>query len=301
MKISERERQEIRYHAKVWLSGHGDVLMDAVLNDDLPWRPHLYCPSAKIAVHLLLYPSIDEYYLRVFDQARMKLDGLTIAVVGPIQFIHNSNVLESGHRAETHLVVLEETDRGVCHREYQTVLSLIYEERLILPHPSYQSIARLSYQRVLKATGQEKGYRLERFLAFLFSQVPGFSVFETNYNTATEQIDIVLENRRIGGIFERYSKPLVLAESKNQTERADKNDYVQFTTKIRNRRHAVNVGFFISLSGYTRDFGQEALRDSREDFIIARLDRKDVEDWITAYGEASGELLQSFVARAMLE
>jgi len=250
---------------------------------------------------LLLYPSIDEYYLKVFDEARAKLDGLEIAVVGPIQFIQNSNVLESGHRAETHWVLLEETDRGVCCQEYQTVLSLIYKEHLVLPPPSYQSIASLSYQRLLKATGQEKGYRLEHFLAFLFSQVPGFSVLKTNYHTATEEIDIVLENRRIGGIFERYSKPLVLAESKNQAERADKNDYVQFATKIRNRRHAVNVGFIISLSGYTRDCRREALRDSREDFLIARLDRKDVENWIEVCGEAGGELLESFVARAMLE
>ena len=299
--ISESERQQIRHHAQVWLSEHGDVLIDAVLNDDLPWRPHLYCPPAKIAVHLLLYPSINEYYLEMFDQARAKLDGLTIAVLGPIQFIQNPSVLESGHRAETQWVVLEESDGGVCCAQYDTVLSLIYQERLLLPLSSYQSIASVSYERLLKATGQEKGYGLERFLAFLFSQVPGFSVVATNYNTVTEEIDIVLENRRIGGIFQRYSKPLVLAESKNQTGKADKNDYVQFATKIRNRRHAVSVGFLISLSGYTRDCGLEGLRDSREDFVIARLDRKDVEDWIERSGQASGELLESFVARAMLE
>ena len=301
MKISERDRLKIREHATQWLSGHGDVLIDAVLDNHLPWRPHLYCPSANIAVHLLLYPAIREDYLEVFDQARAKADGLTIAVVGPIQFIQSASVLESGHRAESRWVVIEETDGGVSYREYDTVLSLVYQEGLVLPPSSYQSIARLSYQRLLKATGQEKGHRLERFLAFLFSQVPGFRVLDTKYRTATEEIDIVLQNRRTGGVFQQYSTPLILAESKNQTERADKNDYVQFANKIRNRRQAVTVGFFISLSGYTRDCRLEALRDSREAFIIARLDKKDVERWMTVSGEPSSELLEGYVARAMLE
>lgn len=301
MRISETQRQRIAHHAREWLSQHGHVVTDAVLKDHIPWRPHLYCPSANIAVHLLLYPSISDYYLEVFDHARAKLDGLTIAVVGPIQFIQSSTVLECGHRAETRWVILEETDGGVSHGEYESVLSLIYQERLVLPPPSYESIVSLSYQRLLKAAGQEKGYRLERLLAFLFSQVPGFSVVQTHYNTATEEIDIVLDNRRIGGVFGRYSKPLVLAESKNQTERANKNDYVQFASKIRNRRHAVNVGFFISLSGYTRDCQLEALRDSREDFVVARLDKKDVERWISVCGEEAARLLDSFVATAMLE
>ena len=301
MDISERERLKIRERATQWLSAHGDVLTDAVLDDDLPWRPHLYCPCANIAVHLLLYPSIRDDYLDVFNQARARIDGLTIVVVGPIQFILSSSVLESGHRAEPHWVLMEECDRGVSYREYDTVLSLIYNEELLLPGSSYESIARLSYDRLLKATGQEKGRRLEHFLAFLFSQVPGFRVLGTTYRTATEEIDIVLQNRRTGGILDQYSAPLILAESKNQTQRADKNAYVQFANKIRNRRQAVKIGFFISLSGYTRDCRLEALRDSREFFVIARLDSKDVERWITASGEPSSKLLESFVSRAMLE
>ncbi len=226
---------------------------------------------------------------------------LQIAIVGPVQFIQTPVVLGSGHDVDTQFVVLEERDGRIKAGEYRDTLTLIFRMPLRLPQETYRKLASLAFSRVRESKGQEKGRRLESFIAFLLSQIPGFQIISTNYNTATEEIDIVVRNRRVGGIFSAYPEPLILVECKNQKNRSGKNDYVSFVTKIRNRRQASTVGIFVSTNGYTQDFRLESLRDSRERFVIAKLGGDHIEKWIELDGETAGEYIERLVEEATLE
>lgn len=303
MDISEQERRETTEATREWLSDFGDVLSDVELSPSIQWRPHLLCPSAGIAVHLLMYPDIRGHYLAAFEEARFNgPPDLRIIAAGPVQFVHQPDVLVKGHEAQIEWVVLESHDteeRSLSH--YEDTLLLIYREELILPKDTFESIAALAYARMSAVTGAEKGRILERLLGYLFSQVPGLKVIDTNYYTATEEIDLVIQNHRLGGIFETYAKPLFLVESRNRKGRAGKNEYADLARKIGNRRNLVDLGYYVSLGGFAETFRLEALRDSRESFVIGQLDRRDIESWLHTSGEGAANLLQESLVRAAMD
>jgi len=302
MFISEAERQEIRTQALTWARSHGRVDEDCELHKNIPWRPHLYCRKSNLAVHLLLYPRLDRLYVDAFKLARHRLRGLRIAIVGPTQFIQTPVVLENGQEVDARFVALEEQDGSLKATEYRDVLTLVHRMPLLLPKETYRKLAGSAFQQALVLKGHSKGRQLESLIAFLFSQVPGFEVISTNYNTATEEIDVVVRNRRVGGIFSVYPEPLILVECKNQVKRASKDQYVTFVAKLRNRRLSASVGFFLSMSGYTQDFRMESLRDSRQRIVVAKLGRDHLEKWIERYhGETTGAYIERLVEEAVLE
>lgn len=301
MLISEDERQEIRQLALNWLRRLGTVKKDCILRKDIPWRPHLYCPDSQLAAHLLLYPGIDQRYLDAFKKSKQKMKDLKITIIGPVQFIQTPGVLEAGNEVDAGYVVLEDRDGRIKAGEFRDTLTLIHQMTLRLGRETYCKLASLALSRAQAAKGQQKGRRLESLIAFLLSQIPGFQVVSTNYNTATEEIDIVVRNRRVGGIFSAYSEPWILVECKNQKKRSSKDDYVSFATKIRNRRQAAAIGLFVSINGYTQDFRLESLRDSRERFVIAKLDSDDINKLVELSGEAAALYIERQIEEATLE
>ena len=301
MLISEAERREIRAQALAWATRHGQVEEDCPLKRDIPWRPHLYCRNSDLAVHLLLYPGLERGYLDAFKLAKHRLRHLRIVIVGPVQFIQTPAVLEHGGEVDAQYVVLEDQDGSVKATEYRDVLTLVHQMPLVLPKATYRKLAAEALPQTLASKASEKGRRLESLIAFLFSQVPGFKIISTNYNTATEEIDIVVRNRRVGGIFSAYPEPLILVECKNQVKRASKDEYVAFVAKLRNRRQSATIGFFVSMSGYTQDFRLESLRNSKERFVVAKLGRNHIEKWIEIYGETAGIYIERLVEEAVLE
>ena len=301
MVISEQERQLVRKEALAWIGRLGRIEEDRNLRIDIPWRPHLYCPKLNLAVHILLYAGIDRSLIDAFKLAKQKLNRLRIVIVGPIQFIQTSTVLELGFSVNTEFVALEDKDGLIKPAEYRDTLTLIHQARLVLQKETYLRLGATALDRLLLTSGQEKGRRLECFIAFLLSQIQGFYVHSTNYNTATEEIDIVVKNGRVGGFFSVYQEPLILVECKNQEKRAGKNEYVSFATKLRNRRRAASIGFFVSMKGYTQDFKMESLRDSRERLVIAKLDQKHVRKWSESFGEAAVNFLERLLEEAVLD
>jgi Holliday junction resolvase-like predicted endonuclease len=301
MLISATQREEISKQAIAWASQYGQPEQDRMLRTDIQWRPHIFCPEASLAVHLLFYPNIDSAFLQEFRLAKQKIRNLRVAIVGPVQFVQTSSVLLSADDVEAEFVVLEDQNGSVVPLEYRDALTLVYKMRLNLAQETYRSLAGASLSKALSLAGQAKGRQLESLIAFLFSQIPGFEVLSTNYNTATEEIDVVLRNRRVGGIFAAYNEPVILVECKNRKNRASKDDYVSFATKIRNRRQSVSVGVFVSMAGYTRDFRLESLRDSKERLVIAKLDREHLTRWTEITGDTAATFIEQLIEAATLE
>lgn len=301
MLVTETERQEIRAEALFWARKYGRVKEDFPIRRSIPWRPHLYCPESTLAVHLLLYPGIDQIHLEGFRLARVAMRKLRLVIAGPVRFIQTPSVLEDGYQVDAEWLVLEDKGGSVERTEYRDVLTVAYRLPLVLPTETYKKLAARGLSQTLSSKGQEKGRRLESFIAFLLSQVPGFEILSTNYNTATEEIDIVVRNRRVGGVFSTYPEPLILVECKNQLGRAGKNEYVTFVSKMRNRRQSVTVGFFVSVAGFTENFRLESLRDSRERLLVAKIGRDDIEKWIHMHGEAAAEYVERVVEESVLE
>jgi Holliday junction resolvase-like predicted endonuclease len=155
------------------------------------------------------------------------------------------------------------------------------------------------YQEVLRGgDARQKGKALEELLAAVFASVPGFTVIERNYHTATEEIDLALRNASADP-FWRGLGSLILVEAKNwQSQRVGKNEYAQFYRKLENRGGHCILGFLICTERFAETFHQERLRDSKFPLRVAPIDGEDLRRLVEA--EDRAVLLREFVERAML-
>ena len=121
----------------------------------------------------------------------------------------------------------------------------------------------------------EKGSSLESLMAALFEQVPGFVVYERNVRTETEEIDLVILNDSHDPVFSKDG-PIILVECKNWTAKPGRPEFSQLEIKVRNRHERCTVAFFISWSGFAETTWREAMRVSRENYVIVCLTGSDV-------------------------
>jgi hypothetical protein len=135
-------------------------------------------------------------------------------------------------------------------------------------------------------------------LAVVFTSIPGFTVSERDYHTATEEIDLVLRNAS-DDPFWRGLGSLILVEAKNwQAQRVGKNEYAQFYRKLENRGGHCTLGFLIGAERFAKTFHQERLRDSKFPLRVAPIDGEDLRRLVEA--EDRSAVLRSFVERALL-
>lgn len=120
----------------------------------------------------------------------------------------------------------------------------------------------------------EKGKSLELFTSLLFSCVEGF--YSTHsVKTETEEIDITIRNESKDAFWTKFT-PFILVECKNWSSKCGKNEIVLFNEKLRNRYGTSDLGFLVSINGFTSTVKKEILRGSREDIVIVLISGKDL-------------------------
>jgi len=141
------------------------------------------------------------------------------------------------------------------------------------------------------ATTDEKGRSLEELVCRLFQTIPGFSISD-RIRTATEEIDISILNASQEPIWDK-EKTLILAECKNWSGKAGKNEVVLFRSKIENRRNRSSFGVLVSWNGFAGTVEKELLRGSHESPLIALLTRDDIKKAIST-GDFNSVLQQGW-------
>ncbi len=156
------------------------------------------------------------------------------------------------------------------------------------------------YQEVLRGgDARQKGKALEELLAAVFTSIPGFTVSESNYHTATEEIDLVLRNASVDTFWRAWGN-LLLVEAKNwQSQRVGKNEYVQFYRKLENRGGHCRLGFLICTERFAETLHKEMLRDSKFALRIVPIDGDDLRRLVAAEDRAA--ILREFIERAILQ
>jgi Holliday junction resolvase-like predicted endonuclease len=156
-----------------------------------------------------------------------------------------------------------------------------------------------NYQEALRdGDARQKGKALEELLAAVFASIPGFIVSESNYHTATEEIDLVLRNASDDPFWRRWGS-LILVEAKNwQSQRVGKNEYAQFYRKLENRGGHCTLGFLICTERFAETFHLERLRDSKFPLRVAPIDGEDLRR--LAEAEDRAVVLREMVERAVL-
>lgn len=108
-----------------------------------------------------------------------------------------------------------------------------------------------------------KGALLEDLLAVLFKSIRGFEQTTTGRRTIDEEIDVVVRNESTDPYWMKQGSYL-LGECKNWSGRVDRKELDAFRMKLQRSRGRAELGFFVSVNGFTEGFrtAREAARES---------------------------------------
>jgi hypothetical protein len=122
----------------------------------------------------------------------------------------------------------------------------------------------------------EKGRTLEELVAALFASIAGFTIEARRARTETEEIDLSISNGSSDPTLRR-EEAIILVECKNWSSKCGKNEFVEFRSKMENRKGRCSLGFLISWNGFADTITKEMLRDSHERLLIVPIDGKQIE------------------------
>lgn len=165
---------------------------------------------------------------------------------------------------------------------------------------SFESLKKLWNSSLISKDSTKKGKLLEEFLSRLISKDENFIVAERNMRTKSEELDIVIENTGKTQFYSQLRCPLILLECKNWSSKIGSKEIRDFAQKVQNRpRHLCSTGVLVTTSNLTREAVNELLGYRGKDFIIATLERKDIEI-ILSKKLSFGDVLKSVIRKAGL-
>ena len=264
----------VRKHLKALAKG-APAELDGIINSKTPWRPHIYQPSRQTAwqLHSVL-PDSNTWEKRIARSLELN-PKLKIGVVAQDDIFHDPDFLLVCHRLRaTLLTVREKKDSYTVDHTYSSVPDFVCESRIRLNAETARSMLDVSLQHALAAkTKTEKGITLELLVALLLSQVDNFEVSDIGISNRTQQMDVLVHNRSVGGML--GGSPLVLAEAKNwRTQKVTPTEYAEFLRKLATRNRRAKLGFMVTTGSFTAGLALEARRDSKEDIIVVFVDGK---------------------------
>lgn len=131
----------------------------------------------------------------------------------------------------------------------------------------------------LSSKKQIKGKRLEQLFKLIFESVPQFKNIRTNIKGGSEEIDLEVENKGSDNFWNKCGT-FIFIECKNWSKEKvpGRVEYDSFVRKLGRRPGFCKLGFFISMNGFSKDFGWET-RITREqgDFLVIPLFPAEIE------------------------
>ncbi len=149
----------------------------------------------------------------------------------------------------------------------------------------------LEYDRVqltqkwleLKELGKgdnEKGIKLEEFVANLFHHKFGFSVLKKNLLVETQELDIILKNTSYNNFLKSLNSPFILVECKNWITTVGVSEARVFESKYREAGNKVNLGIFITLNGISKPFKTHLNNLIRDGINLVVIDEQEIERFL---------------------
>ena len=263
------------------------------LRNGVRWVPRLRT-GPKGLVHIHATPQVSESWLR---RMRLSTDmGFQIHVAAPLELWYSAETLCALDSIGVHTLVLApDGDLGwKIKARYRSVPELISSGKLVIGPDALQEIGNRALGRALAApTANEKGWRFEDFLCLLFSQVSYFEVFERNYRNKTQEIDIVLRDRRISG------SPLALVSGKNLAAPVESDALTSLRAKMAGRRGQCKLGFLCVSRTFTSSVQIDEIGNRLADSVVVTLDGKDLRRLMERAAELDQEIERLIIEAAL--
>lgn len=138
------------------------------------------------------------------------------------------------------------------------------------------------------AKSQDRGRKYEDFLDELFSMSENMSVVSKRLNLSDQEIDLVTENNIPTPYMQNFHSPHLMIEAKFTQKKIGSSDIRDFRSKMEDHGHLCKIGFFFSVSGFSKEV-KDALKRSKNETIVC-VDRNEIleyldstqkpEDWV---------------------
>lgn len=251
----------------------GRVLLDGVISRTAPWRPHVYQTSERIGwqLHSIL-PDFSSWEQRI-ARARSADAKLRVGVAATEDTLGNADFLLACQRLGARIILLKaRKDDFAVEQSFGSVPDFVCEQNIKLDAAVARTMLDVAHQRALAAkTTHEKGLTLEVLVALVLSQVDNFEVADIGISNRTQQMDVLVHNRSVGGVL--GSSPLVLAEAKNwRQQKVTTVEHASFMRKLQTRNRRARLGFLVTTGAFTSGLALEARRDSTQEVIVVFVD-----------------------------
>jgi hypothetical protein len=271
--------------------------MEPIRLPGMSWLPTLVGQNGALC-HVHAAATLGRAWLRRMQKAREV--GHDVAVAAPLAAWQFHQTLRTLTTLEVRPIVLEgDRASGWQATAFRSVAEMIAMLNLGVDPDTLRDLGNLLLDRALAARGSnERGDRFKDFLCLLFSQVPYLEVFQHNFENETEEIDLVLINRRVGQWAAPFG-PLVMVSAKNTTGAVGAPALRSLYAKMANRRGQCRLGFLCASGRFADTVAQEDLRHSRGDSVVVHLDGQELRR-LLIHTERLGELVEELVIGAAL-
>ena len=109
--------------------------------------------------------------------------------------------------------------------------------------------------------------KFEQFVSVLFTQMGFNHIIKRFKDKSLNEIDLIIRNE-INDIFFQKFKPYILVECKNTSEDLDKNQFIQFRSKMEHAASMSNLGIIITTKSIKNTTYTEAVRSSDKGYKI---------------------------------
>ena len=239
--------------------------------EDIRWIPDLISKDNDLLFsYIHASPEFDDFWKDRIHEACLKCSA-KLLVISPEEFLYHEDTIATLYEIEAQVLPIKKEFNKWKVLEVIDILQFVYQNEIIIGN-KFSTISQIALKRLNSISNpQKKGKALEIFLAFIFSQVHGFSIHSTNYRTETEEIDIVVKNHNTPGVAWYGQGSVILVEAKNHKEAIGSKELNNFYAKIKTRKGFCKFGFFITTSKFTEDFMIQQLRLMGDEGVIVPI------------------------------
>jgi hypothetical protein len=250
------------------------VELDGKIAKVVPWRPHLLEKGICRGWYIHSVPPSSDSWADRAKKATEISHKLRVGVAVVDDLLLDEHFIDLCHALDTAIIIFEPTrDSFTPIAFYECVDDLIYQRQLILSSKCAASILDRGLQRaIVEPDSVRKGVLLELLVAVLLSQVEGFKVTDVGISNRTQQMDVMINNKNVGGALS--GSPIVLAEAKNWKNPVGTNEYASFIRKIQSRHGRSRLGYLVTTGRFTAGVPSERRRDSMNETLVVLLDGK---------------------------
>jgi len=252
---------------------HRASAVDSEISADIRWRPHVWEATGRRAWYIhTTPPDTDTWFARV-AKAKSADTTLRIGVAAPADALLDENFLLHCAQLDAEIIKFDsplDADQ-IATAGFASVDDFVIETRAQLSFHAAKSLLDLSFQRAISAPDtNRKGVLFEVTVALMLSQVSGFEVHDVGISNRTQQMDVLVQNRNVGGALS--GSPLVLAEAKNWKDPVTPTEYAEFVRKLRSRHGRAKLGFLVTSGVFTSGVTLERRRESEGETLVVLVD-----------------------------